>query len=71
MLMFGNKIRGGNVVGASDDRLITVPVGLRDGQSSSNGVSIQSGHVLAGLLTAFDIDPSEFLTEEPFLAPFV
>ena len=71
MLMFGNKVRGGSVVGATDDRLITTPVGLDDGQPASKGVSIQSGHLLAGLLTAFDIDPEEYFTEEPLLAPFV
>ena len=70
MLMFGNKVRGGSVVGATDDRLITAPVGLDDGQPASKGVSIQSGHLLAGLLTAFDIDPGEYFTESPLLAPF-
>ena len=70
MLMFGNKIRGGSVVGATDDRLITATVGLDDGQPASNGVSIQSGHVLAGLLTAFDIDPEEYFADDPFVAPF-
>ena len=70
MLMFGNKVRGGSVVGATDDRLITAPVGLDDGQSASKGVSIQSGHLLAGLLTAFDIDPGQYFPESPLLAPF-
>ena len=70
MLMFGNNIRGGTVVGATDDRLITAPVTLDDGQPASKGVSIQSAHVLAGLLTAFNIDPGDYFTEEPFLAPF-
>ena len=70
MLMFGNKIRGGSVVGATDDRLITSSVGLDDGQPASKGVSIQSGHLLAGLLTAFDIDPGDYFAEGPFTAPF-
>ena len=70
MLMFGNKIRGGSVVGATDDRLITSSVGLDDGQPASKGVSIQSGHLLAGLLTAFDIDPGDYFAEDPFTAPF-
>ena len=71
MLVFGNKVQGGRVVGATDDRLITSPVGLDDGVVASKGTAIQSGHVLAGLLTAFDIDPGTYFTERPFVAPFV
>jgi len=71
MLMFGNKIQGGRVVGATDERLITAPVGLDDGVYAAKGEAIQSVHVLAGLMTAFDIDPGPYFAEQPFMAPFI
>ncbi len=71
MLLFGSQIRGGTVVGASDSKLTSKSVDLIDGQPTSNGVLLKTSHVLAGLLTSFDIDPAQYFDTKPFTAPFV
>ena len=51
-------------------KLTSQKISLVDGQVTSQGVLLESGHVLGGLLTSFDIDPTEFFTVKPFTAPF-
>lgn len=70
MLMFGHGVAGGRVVGATDAKLTSAPINLETGEQRQQGTLLQSGHVLAGLLHRFDIDPSEYYSERPFLAPF-
>ena len=71
MLMFGQGIQGGQVVGATDEQLVAAPINLRTGQRMHQGPRLQVGNVLAGLLQSFDIDSHKYFDQQPFTAPFV
>ena len=71
ILMFGQGIQGGQVVGATDEQLIAAPINLQTGERTSQGSRLQVGNVLAGLLQSFDIDSNKYLDNRPFSAPFV
>lgn len=71
-LFLGAGIRGGQVVGLTDDSLMNLPVDLQTGMSSASGTMLTVPNLLGGLLSRFDIDPLEFFpNDSPFLAPFV
>ena len=71
MLLFGNRIRGGQVFGATDDKITPKKINFQDGQASNNGQLLQSENLLAGLLSSFDIDPLQYFGGEAFTAPFL
>jgi hypothetical protein len=71
MLMFGQGIQGGQVVGATDEQLVSAPIDLSSGERTPQGRRLQVGNVLAGLLQSFDIDSKKHLADQPFTAPFV
>ncbi len=70
MLIFGAGVEGGQVVGATDDQLISAPVDLSTGQLSNNGKALQVEQVLSGLLASFDVDPKAHFASDVFTAPF-
>ena len=71
MLMFGQGIQGSQVVGATDEQLVSAPIDLSSGERTPQGRRLQVGNVLAGLLQSFDIDSKKHLADQPFTAPFV
>lgn len=71
MMLFGDGIRGGTVVGKTDDKLGGKAVSMSTGEASENGTILTSENVVAGLLHCFDVDPEEYLGDvEPFFACF-
>jgi uncharacterized protein (DUF1501 family) len=70
-LLIGAGVAGGRAVGATDDVLTALPVELSSGEADTGGEVLTPAHLLAGVLTAFDVDPEpEFPGVSPFLAPF-
>ncbi len=61
VLLAGGGIKGNQVVGATDDRLIAVPVDFRTGQPSSGGSMLASEHLGAALLKLGGLDPNQYL----------
>ncbi len=70
MLLFGAGIEGGQVLGATDDQLISSPIDLSTGQRSNSGTTLQVEQVLSGLLASFDVDPKAYFASPAFTAPF-
>lgn len=60
-LLFGAGVRGGAVVGATDDLAQSVPVRMSDGKPDADGKPVSSANFVAGVLAAMDIDASEHL----------
>ena len=71
MLMFGAGVRGGQVVGKTDNKLGGMNVSMTTGEADDNGAILTAENVVAGLLHSFDIDPAEYLGDtEPFFGCF-
>lgn len=71
-LVAGAGVRGGRVVGASDDSLQSLPVDLATGEADDGGVLNKYDNVAAGVLAALDVDPGPWYPGvTPFTAPFV
>ncbi len=54
-------MRGGRVLGATDDKLIGVPVDLRTGLADDGGVQLGCEHLGTALLALGGLDPAEHL----------
>jgi hypothetical protein len=71
MLLFGGGLNGGRVYGGTDDTLESSSVDLATGEVFAKGQQLKYDHVCAGILTACDIDPGEWLPNvEPLRGPF-
>tara|TARA_B110000483_G_scaffold151031_1_gene179822 strand:- start:212 stop:601 length:390 start_codon:yes stop_codon:yes gene_type:complete len=57
MMALGSGIRGNTVCGATDDRLISVPVDLANGQVKEGGDLLGTENVGAALLKLGGLDP--------------
>lgn len=66
-LLFGAGVRGGQVLGATDDQLLSVPVAMDTGAPDPSGAYLRPENLLAGLLTTVDVDPGRWL---PGIEPF-
>jgi uncharacterized protein (DUF1501 family) len=69
-LVFGAGVAGGRVLGATDNQLGAQSLDLATGQvDSQNGVQLQTGNLVAGVLELAGVDPSGYLPGvEPFHA---
>jgi hypothetical protein len=59
-MAFGGPVRGGRVLGASDDGLDALPINLRTGLSDAAGVPLRYDHFIAGLLQAHGGDAARW-----------
>lgn len=66
-LVFGAGVPGGKVFGATDDQLGAKSIDLATGAPAANGVQLQTGNLVAGVLELVGVDPSSYL---PGLEPF-
>ena len=60
-LVFGGGVRGGRVLGATDDSTAALPVDFRTGAPDPLGRPCQYDNFAAGLLEILEIDPAEWL----------
>lgn len=67
-LWFGGGVRGGRVVGATDDHMLGVPIDLASGERATNGKPAYFDNFAAGILQAMDVDPAAWL---PGVTPLV
>jgi hypothetical protein len=71
VLLIGGNVRGGRVLGGTDDRLESLAVDLTTGEVAEGGELNKYDNLAAGILTALDIDPGRwFPSISPFVAPF-
>lgn len=67
-LLLGGPVRGGRVLGATDNGLDALPVDLATGEQTSTGQVVRYDHFAAGVLAMLDIDPGDWLPGvEPYL----
>ena len=70
-LLLGGPVHGNRVVGATDDRLESLPVDLATGEAISGGPFNKYDNLAAGLLLSLGVDPEPwFPTVVPFTAFF-
>lgn len=70
-LVFGAGVRGGQVVGATDEVLVSEPVDPGSGEAHASGEILTPAHLIAGVLEAAGVDPGEYLPDvTPLSAPF-
>jgi len=68
-LVFGAGVRGGRVLGATDDSLGALSLNLGSGTADPNGRQLQTGNLVAGLLEYVGVDPAPHFPEvEPLRA---
>jgi len=68
-LVFGAGVAGGRVFGGTDDELGAQSVDLATGKVDTNGVQLQTGNLVAGVLALCGVDPApHFPGVEPFRA---
>jgi len=60
-MLFGGPIRGGRVLGGTDDWLMSRPVDLATGQLDDAGELLRYDNLVAGILELIDVDPGGFL----------
>jgi uncharacterized protein (DUF1501 family) len=65
-LVFGAGVRGGRVLGATDDQQNALNADLESGVASATGSQIQGANLASGLLELVGIDPSPHF---PGIAP--
>ncbi len=63
-MVFGAGVKGGQVVGATNDGLEGELVDLASGQLNSDGLPLDYGAFAAGVLSLTGVDPSELLPRE-------
>ena len=56
-MLFGGPIRGGRVIGGTDDWLMSRPVDLSSGALDDSGSLIRYDNLSAGILEVMDVDP--------------
>ena len=70
-LLVGAHVQGGQVVGATDETLIGLPVDPFTGSPADGGARITPASLLGGLLSRFGVDPGPIWPDvEPFAAPW-
>jgi hypothetical protein len=70
-MIVGAGVRGGQVIGASNEQLIGEKIDFNTGGLASSGTEVDVVNLHAGLLAAFDIDPEQYFPGIPvFEAPF-
>jgi uncharacterized protein (DUF1501 family) len=68
-LLLGAGVRGGRVLGGSNDELDALPIDLETGAPTAEGAQLQAGHLVAGVLDALGVDTEQHLPGvEPFRA---
>lgn len=60
-LLVGPSVRGSTMLGATDDRLESLPVDFETGEVAQGGAYNKYENFSAGLLELFDVDPQEWL----------
>lgn len=71
-LFVGAGVRGGQLVGGTDDSMLGTAVDFTSGAVHASGQTLTVPNLLSGLLQSFDIDGQEFFPNDaPFTAPFV
>ncbi len=71
-LMFGGAVRGGRVLGTTNDLVEAFPVDFETGSPVDVGLQLEPRHLLAGVLEAAGADPSLYFADvEVFRAPFI
>ncbi len=70
-MFLGGPVRGGRVLGATDDGLTGQPVDLETGEPDEDGTLVQYSNLVAGLLDAIGVDPEEWLPGTvPYRGPY-
>jgi uncharacterized protein (DUF1501 family) len=68
-LLLGAGVRGGRVLGGTNDELGALALDLATGLPAAGGEQLQAGHLVAGVLDTLGIDTQTYLPEvEPFRA---
>jgi uncharacterized protein (DUF1501 family) len=68
-MLLGAGVRGGRVLGGTNDELGALALDLTTGQPSAGGEQLQAGHLVAGVLETLGVDTQTYLPEvEPFRA---
>ena len=62
-MLLGAGVRGGRVIGATDDRLQASPIDLATGRRATSGVLPSAAHLFAGVLWSLGIDPAPWGAE--------
>jgi len=69
-LLLGGPVRGGRVLGGTDDLVEAMPVDLATGETYAKGQVLRYDNFAAGVLAMLDIDPGDwFPGVEPYLGP--
>lgn len=66
-MLFGAGIAGGRILGATNDRVQSLPIDMQTGKPDARGDYLRPNQVVAGLLEALDVDPEPWL---PGVVPF-
>ncbi len=66
-MLLGAGVRGGQVLGGTDDELGALALDLSTGTPSSGGEQVQASHLVAGVLETLGVDPATYL---PDVTPF-
>lgn len=68
-LVYGAGVRGGRVLGQTNDQLDAVSLDLATGAANAAGKQLQTANLLAGILELVGVEPSAYLAGvEPFRA---
>ena len=67
LLMIGGGVSGGRTLGATTETLGPATIDLSSGEPSASGERLSPPALLAGVLSAFDVDPEPYL---PGVTPF-
>lgn len=70
-LMFGGPVRGGRVVGATNDEVEAMRVDPETGALDPAGIAITHESLAAGVLTLLDVDPKAWLPDAAVLRAVV
>ncbi|MFM7203156.1 MAG: DUF1501 domain-containing protein [Myxococcota bacterium] len=62
VLVAGAGIKGNQVIGSTDDGLVSKPIDLKTGQASSSGSILAAEHLGAAFLKLGGLDPQKFLS---------
>jgi hypothetical protein len=65
VLAIGGGISGGRVLGGTDDAQVSHPIDLSTGSPTPSGSVLTPANLMAGLLEAFDVDPTAYLPDIP------
>ena len=68
-LVYGAGVRGGRVLGQTNDQLDAMSLDLATGAPNAQGKQLQTSNLLAGILELVGVEPSAYLAGvEPFRA---